>query len=268
MTRRSGLAISILLGLAAATGAVAVIKSANVARASAAKPVAPATLHERQRALDSFAASLTKALSRKPPRLPRVPNYPTVKMPVPPAQAGPAPTQARPAEQLTSSPGARERSAKSAPPTVRPRPQNAASGSSSTAQPPAIVAPKLVKYAAMAVGNALAGQTLVGYAGGWTGTAPLSTSYQWQLCDTSGSTCVDIAGATDSTLLLTNAEIGHTVRVVATVSNAAGKGSATSAVTAVVSAPATTAAPASGSTASGSGDQSEPSDNSGGSHDD
>ena len=85
-------------------------------------------------------------------------------------------------------------------------------------------------------GTAQQGQTLTTTNGAWTGTAPLSFAYQWQRCDTGGGNCTAIGTATGSAYTLQSADVGDTIRVVVTASNAAGSSSATSAPTAVVGA--------------------------------
>ena len=82
-------------------------------------------------------------------------------------------------------------------------------------------------------GTAQLGQTLTVANGSWSGS-PTSFAYRWRDCDASGSSCVDIAGATGSTYLLVAADVGHTLRVVVTATNAGGSTAATSAQTAVV----------------------------------
>ena len=64
----------------------------------------------------------------------------------------------------------------------------------------------------------------------------MTFSYQWRSC-ASGS-CSDIENATGSTYTLTTNELGETLEVVVTATNAAGSASATSADTPVVTAPA------------------------------
>jgi phosphatidylinositol-3-phosphatase len=81
------------------------------------------------------------------------------------------------------------------------------------------------------------GQTLTTSKGVWNGTTPLSYSYQWQRCDTSGSNCVPVAAATGSSYLLQSADVGFTIRATVTAANSAGMASATSPATAVVTAP-------------------------------
>jgi sugar lactone lactonase YvrE len=95
-------------------------------------------------------------------------------------------------------------------------------------------------------GTARDGQTLTASTGTWTGTPPISYAYQWQSCNSVGKGCANVAGATDSTYLLGHGDVGSTLRVVVTASNAGGSASSTSAATAVVAAlaPSNTAAPA------------------------
>jgi DNA-binding beta-propeller fold protein YncE len=85
--------------------------------------------------------------------------------------------------------------------------------------------------------------TLTEHHGSWTGS-PTSYSYQWQRCDSHGTTCADIAGATAQSYKLLDADVGHTIVVLETASNAAGDGTpAASAATSVIgSAPAPTTA--------------------------
>ena len=94
-------------------------------------------------------------------------------------------------------------------------------------------------------GTAKDGQTLTAANGTWTGTPPIAFTYQWRRCDSAGANCASIAGATASTYLLAPGDIGSTIRVVVTGTNAAGSAAATSAQTAVVTAapPANTALP-------------------------
>jgi calcineurin-like phosphoesterase family protein len=89
------------------------------------------------------------------------------------------------------------------------------------------------------------GQTLTADPGSWSGTGPISYSYRWRRCDTTGGTCADIAGATGKTYLLGTADIGATLRVAVTATSAAGPGSAVSGPTGVVLAAAPTNSPVS-----------------------
>ena len=95
-------------------------------------------------------------------------------------------------------------------------------------------------------GTPRAGRTLSVERGHWTGTEPIAYAYQWRRCDAAGANCVDIDGATALQYVATTADVGHTLRVVATGTNAIGSGTATSAQTAVVT--ATSAAGGGGAT--------------------
>ncbi len=81
------------------------------------------------------------------------------------------------------------------------------------------------------------GQTLTASDGSWS-NHPTSYTYQWQDCDSSGSSCSPIAGATSQTYTLTASDIGHLIRVQETASNVGGASRpATSLPTAVVAFP-------------------------------
>jgi len=86
-------------------------------------------------------------------------------------------------------------------------------------------------------GTARQGETLTAQNGSWQ-NSPTSFQYQWERCDTSGAGCVNIAGATEKTRVLTGADVRHTIRVRVTAINADGSASAQSAPTAVVAASA------------------------------
>src|SRR3989442_14048365 len=87
-------------------------------------------------------------------------------------------------------------------------------------------------------GTVQQGQRLTERQGSW-GDEPTSFQYQWLQCDALGNGCLPIAGATTRTYWPVAGDVGHTLRVVETASNAAGTGSpAVSAQTAVVLPPA------------------------------
>ncbi|MGO9761029.1 MAG: hypothetical protein ACLP1Q_07200, partial [Solirubrobacteraceae bacterium] len=86
-------------------------------------------------------------------------------------------------------------------------------------------------------GNASEGQTVVASTGSWSGS-PTSYAYQWQECNSSGGGCSNVSGATANSYQLAAGDVGHTMRVVVTASNAAGSTPASSAATATVVAPA------------------------------
>ncbi|HEX3688932.1 MAG TPA: hypothetical protein VHV28_04520, partial [Solirubrobacteraceae bacterium] len=91
-------------------------------------------------------------------------------------------------------------------------------------------------------GTTTQGQTLSTSNGTWTGS-PTSYSYQWQDCDTNGASCANISGATSNSHALTSGDVGNTVRVVVTATNAGGFTGAISNQTAAIQAPAPPAAP-------------------------
>jgi endoglucanase len=94
------------------------------------------------------------------------------------------------------------------------------------------------------------GQTLTASTGTWSSN-PTSYAYQWQDCDSSG--CSSISGATGSSYALQASDVGESIDVIVTATNAGGSTPATSTQTAVVSAaapsaPVNTVAPSIGGT--------------------
>jgi hypothetical protein len=86
-------------------------------------------------------------------------------------------------------------------------------------------------------GTAEQGQALTEQHGSWT-NEPTGYAYQWEGCDSAGNNCTAITDATGQSYTLAAADVGHTIRVQETASNASGKSSpAVSAATAVVQAP-------------------------------
>ena len=106
--------------------------------------------------------------------------------------------------------------------------------------------PAPVNTAAPAIsGASQQGQTLTASNGSWSNN-PSSYGYQWQDC-TSASSCTNISGATSSTYVLKASDVGDTIDVAVTATNAGGSTKATSARTQAVTglpAPVNTAAPA------------------------
>ena len=80
------------------------------------------------------------------------------------------------------------------------------------------------------------GKNLTTTNGAWSGTTPLTFSYQWRRCDKTGGSCANISGATRNTYPVQGADGGHTLRAVVTAKNDDGTDNATSVPTAVVSA--------------------------------
>jgi hypothetical protein len=77
--RSHALAVSLLLGVATATGAYAVVQTGNIGHASTKPEVATdAAIAARSRKLDAWQASLRKALAQRPPALPPLNRYAAV----------------------------------------------------------------------------------------------------------------------------------------------------------------------------------------------
>jgi hypothetical protein len=96
-------------------------------------------------------------------------------------------------------------------------------------------------------GSPIVGGTLTATNGTWTGTNPVFT-FQWQKCDSSGSasSCQNIADATANQFVPSQSDVGSTVRVVVTATNAKGSSSRASEPTAPIASrvPTNTAPPA------------------------
>jgi hypothetical protein len=98
-------------------------------------------------------------------------------------------------------------------------PEGSASATSAPTAKIVPVAPKR-KHVPTVSGSAVDGQVLSASPGSWQGTAPIVLSYQWESCG--AGSCSAIPGATHTTYRAASADIGHTVRVTVTASNAAG----------------------------------------------
>lgn len=85
-------------------------------------------------------------------------------------------------------------------------------------------------------GTARQGEMLTADPGTWSGTQPITFTFQWRRCDTNGGNCSNIIGATAKTYTLTSADVGNRLRVRVRASNDAGSSTATSLATAVVAA--------------------------------
>ena len=68
-------------------------------------------------------------------------------------------------------------------------------------------------------GKPSVGQTLVEHHGTWSGS-PISYRYQWEVCNSTGTSCSPIHGATGQRYRLPAPDLGHTIRVRETASNA------------------------------------------------
>ena len=77
-------------------------------------------------------------------------------------------------------------------------------------------------------GTAQQGQTLTANPGDWTGTTPITYSYQWRRCAANGTDCFAISGANARLYDVKGQDVGHPLRVKVTAKNSAGSSSATS----------------------------------------
>jgi hypothetical protein len=119
---------------------------------------------------------------------------------------------------------------------------NTAGNAAATSQPTATITaptPPVNTVLPTISGSAVQGSVLTATTGTWTGTAPISYTYQWQNCPSGGGACTPITGATTSSYTPTAADVTATLKVVVTASNTAGNAAATSAPTAAVTAPVT-----------------------------
>jgi hypothetical protein len=71
------------------------------------------------------------------------------------------------------------------------------------------------------------GATLTATTGTWTGS-PTSFAYQWRRCSPTTGACVDVAGATGTTYMLSAADSGSLIRLLVVATNASGSGGALS----------------------------------------
>jgi hypothetical protein len=88
-------------------------------------------------------------------------------------------------------------------------------------------------------GSTVDGSTLTASPGSWTWKGSISFTYQWARCDSSGGSCQGVSGATGSSYGLGPNDVGSTLRVLVTgtdADGASGASTATSAQTAVITA--------------------------------
>ena len=83
-------------------------------------------------------------------------------------------------------------------------------------------------------GTAREGQTLTASSGSWSGTEPISYSYQWLRCSSNVSDCAAIAGASGKTYTLTAQDVGKRLIVSVRATNSSGSSSAQSTASGVV----------------------------------
>ena len=85
-------------------------------------------------------------------------------------------------------------------------------------------------------GSVQEGSTLTASDGTWSGSTPISFTYQWRLCSSLGAGCTDITGDTAQTYVVSAPDVGNTLDMLVTARNTAGSAYAVSAVTAKVNA--------------------------------
>ena len=101
-------------------------------------------------------------------------------------------------------------------------------------------------------GSPVLGATQTADPGTWSGTQPITFTYQWRSCNAGGGNCSSIGGATGKTYVTRQSDVGRTLRVRVRASNSAGNETHTSAPTAVITeAPATGCPSGSGPTTVG-----------------
>lgn len=75
-------------------------------------------------------------------------------------------------------------------------------------------------------GTAREGETLTVTTGSWSGSGSIAYTYRWQRCNGSGASCADIAGANGSTFALAGGDVGKTIGVAVTATDANGSSTA------------------------------------------
>jgi streptogramin lyase len=84
-------------------------------------------------------------------------------------------------------------------------------------------------------GKAVEGDILTVSNGSWLHESSMFT-YQWQQCNSAGAQCEDLTGAASSSMVLTDVEVGHTLRAVVTAMGIGGSTSSVSSASPVVQA--------------------------------
>jgi hypothetical protein len=87
-------------------------------------------------------------------------------------------------------------------------------------------------------GTPQAGQPLTGSDAQWVGGEPITTHFQWQLCDAQGDGCADAPGAIGASFTPGDDAVGHTARLSSRATNTGGTGSAVSQPSGVIAAAA------------------------------
>ena len=107
-------------------------------------------------------------------------------------------------------------------------------GSASVTTPPTVVAiaaqaPTVASPpTASAGGEPAVGVPYYAASGSWNGTPTITFTYQWFACDSTGTVCTAIVGATGTTYVLTAADVGQFLQVQVTATNSGGTAVASS----------------------------------------
>ncbi len=99
--------------------------------------------------------------------------------------------------------------------------QNAFSTASPAVVNGSVIGPKLVSQPTV-TGVATTGEKLSVVTGVWHGVGPIGFSYQWYRCDGTGSHCLSIHGSTSPTYKLVAKDVGETIGLTLTASDATG----------------------------------------------
>lgn len=99
---------------------------------------------------------------------------------------------------------------------------------------PAPAAPANTSKPTVSAPSANVGSTVTGSVGGWSSAQPISYSFSWYRCDSTGNHCGTIAGASAQTYTLGSTDAGSTIEFVVKASNATGSSVVASAPTPVV----------------------------------
>jgi RTX calcium-binding nonapeptide repeat (4 copies)/WD40-like Beta Propeller Repeat len=83
-------------------------------------------------------------------------------------------------------------------------------------------------------GTAESGQSLFAGNGTWSGSTPLTFTYEWRRCNATGASCTPIVGATSQTYIVQPGDVGATLVVAVTAKNSAGSATVVSLPTGVI----------------------------------
>jgi hypothetical protein len=85
-------------------------------------------------------------------------------------------------------------------------------------------------------GTARQGELLTADPGSWSGSQPMTFTFQWRRCESNGASCANIIGATSKTYTVSSADVGNGLRVRVRATNSVRSATAISPVRAVLTA--------------------------------